>query len=66
MVKRYTFDARLAPDTWHVNDFMVRHAEGEWVHHADYDALKEQRDFAVRELEAILFMLQREKGKEEK
>jgi hypothetical protein len=35
-----------------------------WV--KKHDALKEQRDFSVSELEAILFMLHREKGKEEK
>jgi hypothetical protein len=58
MVKRYKVTG---------DNFFERESEdGKFVLATDYDALKEQRDFAVRELEAILFMLQREKGKEGK
>jgi hypothetical protein len=63
MVKRWWTMGRL-------NDFKDPDPCGppqkEVVLATDYDALKEQRDFAVRELKAILFMLQREKGKEGK
>ena len=41
-VKRYTFDARWAPEVVHVNDYMVLHGDGEWMKYADHEvAMKE-------------------------